>query len=1054
MSHFEILKQHRDALLLAEIAAWLHNLGKLDPNFLVMETGESPDILGVYRIPPSDSQISGQYNFRRFTQPTVLQSQSDLSKFMGMGVLYFPSPDSREEVQQIEKRIEDIQIQLKSASANKRVLGMQLERYKQEREQAREKRDRTERQTWERYEKAIEERCKLPELNWPLGSLLMMFWEDWFDKPQRGNYLPGSDQDPDYQREPKPDIQLAHGLSMDVPALLLLAHGEVSGQEKKGLDQSGKYVNVDSFQESNPAFNKLRMSTAFGYEIPLSWEKWQKQRREIIDKILTSWDNPMALYLGRSKLFQALARALGDTRRPINEISLWDYSASTAALFKTAIAQYFLTGQMPTPNTMRWRLVSVRCDAFNFLFQVSQLSDLLARFRMLKESQRLIRHALEAEIPVGFEVYADEHGSVFVFPELPGWEEKEIEAQLTALIANVLDHPEMLSTLPESDKPQLYGPADWRPLVRVGPPQRGKALNLQHVLPQEEPIGTLSPEQVAQWWSYATEERCVVCELRPVGYMEEGLPGFVTRKKAKERKVCGVCLAQRGRRAQEWATKRRDETIWIDEVADANAHLALIVGSFDLTKWLDGTLIRTLAIGTDDEGNWLVKQPTFARTRRVWETTHGFWKEIQEEISRTFRDDRRRLCIWLNQRPDLSDFHVYELDLDGTILSVAWCPDGQNGEGFLISTDNLGYTARQLGAEEEIYSNPAAAAIFVEDYIRKRFVDGEHELILRDPEASTAERRRNLLEGYQIIRTDHEDVAYTTAILILAEPRTFMALVPADKALSVIKTIKSKYETEMGKVRNRLPLTLGVVYAHRRTPLAAILDAGRRMLRRPTRTIQAKVQEVTPQNPLPDGWPSVQAVKLEIEEREIVIGVPTVMGDGTTPDVWYPYWQVAGKPTDRTRWFVGPDGEHWVHVCDLRPNDMVAFTPSTFDFEYLDASGRRFDVAYDNEGRRRNPTCRQRPYLLEEIDALEQIWNEIRRLSLSQIHMVRALIEDKRRAWGEPTGTLNVSPAFRQFVADVLCEAHIHSEALERAAITGLLADALEIHLTIHKERP
>ena len=71
---------------------------------------------------------------------------------------------------------------------------------------------------------------------------------------------------------------------------------------------------------------------------------------------------------------------------------------------------------------------------------------------------------------------------------------------------------------------------------------------------------------------------------------------------------------------------------------------------------------------------------------------------------------------------------------------------------------------------------------------------------------------------------------YTPAIPILAEPRTFIALVPADKALDVVDKIKAKYEREMGKVRNRLPLHLGIVYAHRRTPLRAILDAGRKML--------------------------------------------------------------------------------------------------------------------------------------------------------------------------------------------------------------------------------
>ncbi|MBU1247394.1 MAG: hypothetical protein KKB70_01745, partial [Proteobacteria bacterium] len=71
--------------------------------------------------------------------------------------------------------------------------------------------------------------------------------------------------------------------------------------------------------------------------------------------------------------------------------------------------------------------------------------------------------------------------------------------------------------------------------------------------------------------------------------------------------------------------------------------------------------------------------------------------------------------------------------------------------------------------------------------------------------------------------------------------------------LAVAQAIKEKYEREMGKVRNRLPLTLGAVYFGRRTPLAAALDAGRRILRHPARNIQAPVANVTPKDPLADG---------------------------------------------------------------------------------------------------------------------------------------------------------------------------------------------------------
>jgi hypothetical protein len=138
----------------------------------------------------------------------------------------------------------------------------------------------------------------------------------------------------------------------------------------------------------------------------------------------------------------------------------------------------------------------------------------------------------------------------------------------------------------------------------------------------------------------------------------------------------------------------------------------------------------------------------------------------------------------------------------------------------------------------------------------------------------------------------------------------------------------------------------------------------------------------------------------------------------------------------------------------LRPGDTVTFAPSTFDFEYLDVSARRFEVAYGDDGQRPGNDKRQRPYLLEQLAELEDAWEQVGRLPTSQIKGLEALIEAKRRDWGEPTGTLNVSPTFKRFVDDVLREAKVHTTPLERAALTGLLADALEIHLTIHKEKP
>ncbi|MEJ5241797.1 MAG: hypothetical protein WHS87_11420 [Anaerolineales bacterium] len=1044
----EILAKHRNDLLLAEVAAWLHNIGKMDPNFLVMQTGESPDILDIYRV--------AQYSFRRFADPSVLLGNSPYTQ--QKGVLYFVNEQLRRKVLQIKKKIEYINTLLSDQSTSpeeRKRLANKLRTWQEEKDRNKKQLKSEEQNQWENYEKQIEQ-CKIPSVgNWPLGSLLTMFWEsEWFDKPQASGYEPGSDNDPDYQRKPKPGISLRPGFTMDLPALLLLAHGEVSGQEKKGMDAQGRYVGIDDYQQQPPlSLDKIRIASAFGHETehPLAWHTWMNQRKQIFDWLLSSWNNPLQLKAEMLQQFAPLRNALGDTQRPINEISLWDYSWAVAALFKTAVARAVITGNVPTPADMHWRLVSVRLDALDFLSHSNQIADLIARRQLLKDFYQMIQHLLEVEIPIGASVYNDENGLVFVMPEIPGWTNTELQAALLSLIHNALDNPQSLQTV---DFSGLYGAADLRPCVQVGSAQRGKKLQLQEVLPQAEPLSTPNPDHMEKWWKEATKERCAICGLRPQGYVEPGLPSFVTADKARKRRLCGICLARRGRRSEDWAKRRQNETIWIDEIADVNGRLAIVVGRFELDEWLVGILVSSIAMGTDQHGNWLVKPPTFARIQRVWRTTAQFWQDVNQQVCSQSQDDRRRLILQLNKQPDLGDYHTYELDLGPTSMSVVWIPSHGDQGAHLISVDNLQYVARQLGAEENIYRDPVLSCIFVEDFVREKFIQNGLEPILRNPEGEGLAREENLLRGYKFVETKHQDVSFSTAIPILAEPRTFMALVPADRALPIVQAIKCKYEREMGKVRNRLPLTLGVVYFGRRTPLAAALDAGRRMLRRKVTAGTWTVKSRDPLECLSDDWPRRVCLTLSDGFRSIQVEIPTVMGDNETKDVWYPYWRLEGDNiTNRQRWFKGADGGIWVHVCDLRPGDRVHFMPSTFDYEYLDTTTRRFEIFYGEDGQRRGNEKPQRPYLLEELSDIQNVWKALQSLRRSQIYQIESLIEAKRRAWGNRRGRaaldLPSEDVFRRFVKDVLLEAQAYSQLLEKAALNGMLSDVLELYFTL-----
>jgi len=791
-------------------------------------------------------------------------------------------------------------------------------------------------------------------------------------------------------------------------------------------------------KEESPSVSSQFISTPFGFECtPLSALNAKLQR--VLSAVFSLLDALSSRKNCLKNIKEEFLLALGDSRYPENEVTLWDWSSTVAALYKAALAGALL-GYQPGPNELRWRLLSIRFDGLSFFPQTHRIPDLLARRALLDEALDQIRDLLEVEYPLGIEVYRDENGSIFV---VPGCEKGQCTLDLLALTdAN----QKSLRTL-ILERVQAIVEGELVPTIQIDSvpwwgqdPQRQGNDEIPPVPDHLRPVtNATDADWVRQQWDGRQEEICTVCGLRPQG------PG----KKAKDRNICDVCEKRRANRAEEWA-KKLDTTIWTDEVADTNGRLALVVGQFNLDHWLDGTMVQTLLV-TQPQAGTASKTPSFARLRRIWETTRTFWQEVlptepQRDIANSLvgtvlKSQGPRLEIIPQGRGtlNLGAFHTYDLVINGIHLSVVWDDANQR----FITCDNLDYLAKpeQLGQP-------------VKDALRAQNAQNGQKgraLTLEEPVGYGAKNK--VLGTITIDDVKELQDRYVPAIPILAEPQIFMALVPADKALEVVKAIKAKYEREMGKVRNRLPLTLGVVYFGRRTPLAAALDAGRRMIHQPVRTIRAEVKELDPPAVTDTTWPVERKVTLRIGEREITLSVPTVMGDGQTQDVWYPYWQVEGHPTDRTRWFVGPDGEHWVHVCDLKRGNLVAFTPSTFDYEYLDTTTRRFEVIYGSSGQRRSPEKRQRPYLLEELDELEQAWQEISRLSKSQIYAVISAIEAKREAWSQPLGNkalaLHPNDAFRQFVSDTLREAGIYTPFLERAALSGMLRDALEIHLEI-----
>lgn len=821
----------------------------------------------------------------------------------------------------------------------------------------------------------------------------------------------------------------------------------------------------------------IRLSTPFGFEGDQSVQKLTPRLWHLPWNSLCNYSPNLrdGVIRAVSELF---SETIADTRRPINEVDLWSWGLLVGALYKAALAGALLTGNPPEAKDLRWRLLAVRVNGLDYLLNVARIPDLLARKELLEDSLNRVRHLLEVTYPLGSEVYRDENGSVYVVPDVADLLERTNcdNDRLQDLILKEFAQgtvkgksefklgSEMIPYLALEQRPWWGQDPNWPNTSNDELPGIGDLLSRKITSPA-------NAGQIERYWQNAEPaDICTVCGLRPQG----------PNKKAIERNVCDICEERRADRSETWATSQPDRTIWTDEVADTNGRLALIVGQFDLTHWLDGRLVESLLlIPPHDPQNTQGKQitsktPSFSRLRRIWETTRTFWREVQEECLKRLSDDRRRLQIYLNDKPNLGPFHVYDLVVGSTDLSVVWVPPHNNNDGYLITADNLSYIARQLGKEAGIYRHPATAAISVEDYLCEQFVKNGRQPILLNPDASIRQGSANLLAGMRITKVEYQENRYATAIPVLGEPRSFMLLVPADKSLDIVRFIKEKYEKEMGKVCDRLPLHLGCVYAHRRTPIRAVLDAGRAMLDHRTSSQQWRVKSVNSQTQTAAG-----DLELELERSSHYLQwrMPLIMGDGTTEDRWYPYFFLdtggddskADELNRRAVKVSRPIGdkkqvECWiVHTADLRPGETIYLWPSTFDFEFLDTTARRFEIHYDQNGRRPRRT---RPFYLEDLDRLEELWKYMERLTKTQRHQVIRTIEATREAWyGQDRDDKSTTDGvFEQFVADTLAGAtwpqgqawgsipKQWQEQLIRAGVHGELTDLAELHMEILKE--
>ena len=801
--------------------------------------------------------------------------------------------------------------------------------------------------------------------------------------------------------------KLLDGKDAWLAAILGVCHNEAHHDKQEPARGVGAQTWPDVF-----------ISTAFGYEEekvevdPTSPENLDNRLKNL------PWSDLLA---SRSKLFQEFAHGLGDTRRPINEVTLADWSATVAALYKSALATLVLVDRKTRKrqvrqwaswpdrlidHDLRWRLLRVNFDVLALYAKAIKIADLMGYQNALEKACAAVKQLVEEKYPLGNEIYRDTTGIYFTFPDVDS--PADLAQEIRRRVEDV--EPELA---PYIAVEAPTGSSATEQLTNMLAEGRKKALNdLAQPLSQDN----LSPCWRELWRNLPQGkwELCPVCRLRP---MQEGA------------EACETCLQRRGSRI-EWWQKKPQQTIWMDEIADHNDRVALIVGKFGLDDWLSGDLVQTMLVKAEQNnpGGCVPKNPSPARLRRVWETCRRFWTDTVNGILQhhAYGDGSPLRCVRVAVVPDDTSGWQEKIPYDGTIngkaVSLLW----QDDKKRFITISNL-----QLGVSQA----RDEAGLVAEWHNQTCTVD------LPD---RPGQQRTFKIQQVALLAGDPTS-AYTSSLTLLESPDRFLALVPAADALDIAQKIEQAYRQQMGKVQNRLPLFLGLVLFPRKSPLMAVMDTARRMLNQVE--LEEEVWDVECVCPGSNG--QTMYLRFSCGSHRLEFAVPLTMGDRQTEDLWYPYFFVNKffdhTPDNRAHRFQ-LNGRWLVHARDLKPGDRVALTPSRFAYLFLESTAGRFRFDPERDA-----------LLLDERQRLQDLWQAIctsPEMTDTKLQAIAALFEQKRQEWGLPFPTPQnpiADETFRHLVETTLKRDKVKIDVED--VLNGRFQRTVVLHLHILKRR-
>lgn len=783
-----------------------------------------------------------------------------------------------------------------------------------------------------------------------------------------------------------------------------------------------------------------------------------------------------------SNLEATFIHALGETRIPSNDVTLWDHSHSTASLLKSILCSLAL-GENPDPQKLQWRVFGFCWDGTGFINKGKKIADILKRNDTIKDIKNQLKKKFEDEIPIGNAIYEDTNGIYITFPELENHQSLQLAKECAKIGLEIIRK--------ESDN-EIW------PFFTLSKPSRTLTIIADELkfsmgnrkIPKMSP--TLFVEDMPEGEILVNNP-----ELPILKDGEDICPVCQFRSKPVNSESCEICVKRRKGRMDSWLSNRvNTNTIWIDEVADRNNRIVLLTLSFDLDKWLDGTMVGTIYSQSFEE--WLngVKEKK-ENNIKVLKTTVQLIKEasIDEILSPDkeiihklleniikIKDKKKAAAILdtfyqdvditekqldkhihnikerLDKRPfdkenlvaylftqNAAPARIYRIwketqdffdlilrEIKDKIYSTKWSRVKFNvDEADLKSKiksnkieNNTPYIIQIKGLEPEnllvLYSSIGEFYI-IESLEKfklndKRGIEAVRDGLKNNGFYSLAEEEepdKNLLNNPPVKVTDSKTEEYYPFIKITKSPLSLRLILPALDSIKILELITKLYDERFRMVIGKLPLNTGLLVSKRKFPLYVLLDAGERMLN------DEKFRESEEM----DSWWDI---------NELI------------NDAYYGFY---------------PDkklNEKYYTLDDLKlisKGKPFTLYPGYFDFDLLLATTDRHKINYGNMKRIDEDyrLISSRPYYFYQISQMVDLWETLYNISPSQINFIEEMLMRKLIEWKAVTDPNN-KIVFRDFVVATLKDAFAEKwgklrvetqDFLINSALNSLLLDTI-----------